>query len=243
MIKSKVLALEQAVCKINWDSMYGDEDTHVAGPVSIKNNGSRNSLKLSTCTPRPSMEIHNRHSTLLNRKKTEIWEDKALAGSRLSNSSKQDGDMGVSPVKSCRSLNRRVVPKCNGQGPRNMVDDMNRETNAALTSHFRSVGRQTSPYNNNSLRKRVKDLLCEGDLDSAYMEAILSGNELVLVDLLNGTGPVLESLSQKTASEVLTALVSVFIERRYLRPIIPWLQQVSYFLCVVMFEFSVLWLL
>ncbi|KAK4775049.1 hypothetical protein SAY86_009984 [Trapa natans] len=226
LIKLKVLDLEQAVYKINRDCMYGDGDTHIAGPVPIRNNASSNSLKLSTCTPRSSMEIHNRHSTLLNRKKTDIWQDESLAWSRLSNSSKQDGDMWASPVTSCRSQNRRVVSKCNGQRPRNIVDDMNKETNTTVTSHFSLVGRQTTPYLSNSLRRRVKELLYEGDLDSAYMEAMLSGNEPILVELVSGTGPVLHSLSQKTASEVLTALVSVFMERRYLRLIIPWLQQV-----------------
>ncbi|PKI34616.1 hypothetical protein CRG98_045010 [Punica granatum] len=223
VIKSKVLALEQAVCRINRDFMHGDGDPYTARHVAMKNNGSNNHLKLSTCTPRPSVEIHSRHSTV--RKKAEVWEDKALAGSRLSNSSKQDIDMWASPAKSNRTQTGRVVPKCSGQGPR-AVDNMNGETNAALTSQFSPIGRKTVPYNKNSLWNRVKDFLCEGDVDSAYMEALLSGNEQVLVELLNGTGPVLESLSQKTASEVLIVLVSFFIEQRYVKPIMLWLQQV-----------------
>jgi hypothetical protein len=81
----------------------------------------------------------------------------------------------------------------------------------------------------------VKDFLCEGDLESAYEEALCSIDELVLIELIDRTGPVLESLSSKTAGDVLSILASYFLEQRFTNSIIPWLQQASTLLSFLFF--------
>lgn len=78
----------------------------------------------------------------------------------------------------------------------------------------------------NSPCKLIKGCLSQGDLDSAYVEAMRSGDEMLLVDLLDKTGPVLESLSNRTANDVLTTLASFLCEQQFMSSIIPWLQLV-----------------
>ncbi|KAM1281885.1 hypothetical protein ACFX2I_022433 [Malus domestica] len=90
--------------------------------------------------------------------------------------------------------------------------------------------RQNVVDSKNNLWKQVKGFLCEGDLDSAYVEALCSGDEIVLVELLEGTGPVLECLLPKTARDVLSTLASYLLEQRFINIIIPWLQQASAFI-------------
>ncbi|CAA6672100.1 unnamed protein product [Spirodela intermedia] len=67
-----------------------------------------------------------------------------------------------------------------------------------------------------------------GDLEAAYAEAIGSGDDLVLIELMDRTGAVLEAFSQETASGVLCALsVYMTADQRYLELAIPWLHQVA----------------
>lgn len=82
--------------------------------------------------------------------------------------------------------------------------------------------------NGNDPFEIVKGYLIQGDLDSAYVEALNCGDELVLVDLLDKTGPVLESLSNRTANDVLGTLAFFLSEQQFMNSIIPWLQQVIF---------------
>ncbi|PWA92160.1 ARM repeat superfamily protein [Artemisia annua] len=73
--------------------------------------------------------------------------------------------------------------------------------------------------------KIIKGYLLQGDLDSAYVEAMNSGDEMVIVDLLDKTGPVLENLSNRTANDILNTLASFLSEQQFMSSIIPLLQQ------------------
>lgn len=230
-IASKVLLLEQAVCTINGEDVDNEKESFSVSSIPMKKNVEGSSSKHSTtCTPRPSVEIHDRHAPVMlqSRKKAEIWEEKVASGSRLSNSLKRDLNMwGSSPV-SVRSYLWRDTQNCRGQTPQNTLSDITRElSNVSSSTRSKSNGRLTGTYYMNNLRRCVKDFICDGDLDSAYAEALHSGNESILIELLNGTGPVLEGISQNTATDVLHVLASYFVEQRYVWPIIPWLQQAS----------------
>ncbi|KAJ6747177.1 TORTIFOLIA1-LIKE PROTEIN 2 [Salix koriyanagi] len=101
-----------------------------------------------------------------------------------------------------------------------------RKVDSVFASLSSANSRQSGPESKNCAWQCVKDFLCEGDLESAYEEALCSIDELVLIELIESTGPVLESLSSKTASDVLSTLASYFLEQRFTNSIIPWLQQV-----------------
>ncbi|GJU25963.1 tortifolia1-like protein 2, partial [Tanacetum coccineum] len=52
-----------------------------------------------------------------------------------------------------------------------------------------------------------------------------SGDEMVLVDNLDKTGPVLESLSNRSANDILSTFASFLSQQQFMTSIIPWLQQ------------------
>lgn len=78
-----------------------------------------------------------------------------------------------------------------------------------------------------SVWRRVVEYLCAKDVDSAYVEVLRSGDDLLLIQLMKRTGPVLESLSQGAAIEILQTVTRLLLEHKFLGTIIPWLQQVA----------------
>ncbi|MCO5603664.1 hypothetical protein L7F22_057815 [Adiantum nelumboides] len=78
-----------------------------------------------------------------------------------------------------------------------------------------------------SLWARAADFLRSGDVDSAYVEVLCAGDELLLVRLMSRTGPVLAQLSNGTTQELLRIIVQLMLQQSFLDVIIPWVQQVS----------------
>lgn len=194
MIQLKVSGLEDVVDRMAQQLVHGGIYSDLSASKLLKKSSTVTSPRLSMCTPRPSVDIHNRQP-LLPKKSNEVWEEKTFSRSKLSSSAKQGVDMWKDPIiKESRNPIGKGIQK---------------------TSEVKN-----SPW------KLVKDHLSKGDLDSAYVEALHSGDELVLIELLDKTGPVLESLSHKTANDVLGTLASYFLEQRFMNSMIPWLQQV-----------------
>jgi hypothetical protein len=102
-----------------------------------------------------------------------------------------------------------------------------RKNGSIFSSAARTNARNGSPQSNTNYWKCVNRLVCEGDLNSAYLEALCSGDELILIELLNKTGPVIESLSVKTVNVLLSTLAPYLLEGKFFNTIIPWLQQAS----------------
>lgn len=203
MIQNKVSSLEHVVDRMSQDNKLLKRSPSIASP------------RISTCTPRSSVDIRNRPPQLPT-KNNDIWEEKTFARSKLSTSSKQVVDMWTDPiVKVSRSPIGSGIQKSYGQGN---YGGQTRKTSQTSSSEIK----KNSPW------EYVKGYLLEGDFDSAYVEALRSGNELVLVELLDKTGPVLENLSHKTANIVLNTLISCLREQRFVNYVIPWLQQASY---------------
>lgn len=67
-----------------------------------------------------------------------------------------------------------------------------------------------------------------GDLETAYVEALCSRDNLILFELMDRTGPVLERLSHETVGEILSTIASHLLGQRFLELIIPWLHQVIF---------------
>ncbi|KAF5954942.1 hypothetical protein HYC85_007798 [Camellia sinensis] len=226
-IQLKVSDLEHAVDRIAQDVVYGGRYSDLATAKLLKKSPSAASPRLSTCTPRPSEGIRNRQPSLLSMKNTEIWEEQAFSRSRSNSSATRGIDMWSDATDKMR---RKPIGKgshrSSGQGTH---FGPTKKTDAACATAYTTCARQNSSGMKNNLWTLVKGYLSEGDLDSAYAEALCSGDELVLIELLDRTGPVLESLSNKTSSNVLGTLASYFLEQRFINSIIPWLQQACYF--------------
>jgi hypothetical protein len=76
------------------------------------------------------------------------------------------------------------------------------------------------------LWSRVMELVQAGDIDSAYLEVLGSGDELMIVRLMNKTGPVLDKLSAHTANEMLHTVALLLRQHGFFDFGLPWLQQV-----------------
>ncbi|KAJ0030216.1 hypothetical protein Pint_13914 [Pistacia integerrima] len=236
MLQSKVLGLEHVVDKIAQDLVHGRRHSDLASSKFIKHNQSVPSPRLSTCSPRPSLDIRNKHS-LIDVKNSEIWEEKGLCRSRSTNSAKEGSEIWTNPtVNDSRNLTGKDIHRSSRLGTQ-AVGQI-RKTNSVFASVSSANARINNLESKNSLWQCVKGYLCQGDLDSAYMEALCAGDELVLIELLDRTGPVLESLSHKTINDLLSTLASYFLEQRFINSIIPWLQQASFFTILITLSLS-----
>lgn len=76
------------------------------------------------------------------------------------------------------------------------------------------------------LWSRAMELVQVGNMDCAYMEVLGSGDELMLVRLMNKTGPVLEKLSSNTANDMLQNVAQLLRQHSFFDFSLPWVQQV-----------------
>lgn len=85
----------------------------------------------------------------------------------------------------------------------------------------------SSRVNTDSFEKQVNEFLSEGDVESAYIAVLCSGDDVSVIRLMDVTGPVLHKLSSETASEVLRVMSVQPMDRKFLEFAVPWIQQVS----------------
>lgn len=226
MVQMKVSGLEDKVDRMAQELAY---DMRCSDPATIKllrRSPAVASPRFSTYTPRPSVDLCRRQAPLLPTKDTEVWEEKDFIKSRSSSFSKQSLDMWMEPAaKPNKNPLGKITQRSSAQGGH--CRQTRKTDNPVPRVSTSNVKQNILEIESNSW-KVVKCHMLNGDLDSAYVEALCSGSELVLFHLLDRTGPVLDNLSQKTASDLLTILASYFLEQRFVNSILPWLQQVSF---------------
>lgn len=225
MVQMKVSGLEDKVDRMAQELAY---DMRCSDPAAIKllrRGPAVASPRFSTYTPRPSVDLCRRQPPLLPTKDTDVWEEKDLIKSRSSSFSKQSLDMWMDPAaKPNKNSLGKITQRGSAQGGHGR---QTRKTDNPFPRVSTSNVKQNILEIESSSWKVVKCHMLNGDLDSAYMEALCSGSELVLFQLLDRTGPVLDNLSQKTSSDLLSILSSYFLEQRFVNSILPWLQQVA----------------
>lgn len=227
MLQSRMVRLEDVVDSLAQDLVHREELSSLATSKLSKQSQILHSPRLSTCTPRPSIEIQKRQPSLLSMKSNEVWEENAFDRSLANTSTKRGMEMWANAkVNDSRNPTGMDIQKSFRQGTRGMVYGQVRN-DPIFGSTSSITARKNGVENKNSLWKRVKGFLCGGDLDSAYAEALCSCDEHLLVELLDITGPALECLSSKTISDVLSTLGSYLLEQKFTTTIVPWLQQAS----------------
>ncbi|KAL8135380.1 hypothetical protein AgCh_010140 [Apium graveolens] len=212
LIHMKVSVLEDVVGKMS--QLNGGRCFEQSTFKLSKRSTTLASPRLSVCTPRPSVEICNRQPPFPKRG-NEFCEEKTSSRSKLRSSAEQ----GVSIWTESRNSVAEGIHKSSRHG---VGGNQTKNLGSAVTSNARyySSEAKDSPWT------LVIGHLSKGDLDAAYTEALRSGDDLVLIELLEKTGPVLEELSEKTANDVLRTLATYFLEQRFINSMIPWLQQV-----------------
>ncbi|KAM6580682.1 microtubule-associated protein TORTIFOLIA1 [Cannabis sativa] len=71
------------------------------------------------------------------------------------------------------------------------------------------------------------DALQAGDMDSAYAEMLSTGDDILLVKLMDRSGPVIDQLSNEIASEVLHAVTQFLSEQNLFDICLSWIQQLT----------------
>ncbi|KAJ9153748.1 hypothetical protein P3X46_027156 [Hevea brasiliensis] len=64
-----------------------------------------------------------------------------------------------------------------------------------------------------------------GDMDTAYAEVVSTGDDFLLVKLMDRSGPVIDQLSNETAREVLHAITQFLLEHNLFDICLSWIQQ------------------
>ncbi|EFJ20279.1 hypothetical protein SELMODRAFT_109316 [Selaginella moellendorffii] len=74
---------------------------------------------------------------------------------------------------------------------------------------------------------RAMENLHGGDVDCAYEEALSAEDDLLLVRMMNQTGPAFDHFSNSTAISMFRALLQILHQQHFLDAAFPWLDQVS----------------
>ncbi|KAL3821030.1 hypothetical protein ACJIZ3_006935 [Penstemon smallii] len=71
------------------------------------------------------------------------------------------------------------------------------------------------------------DALHVGDMDSAFAEVLSTGDDVLLVKLMDKSGPVIDQLSSEVASELLHAVSQLLMEQNLFDMCLYWVQQLT----------------
>ncbi|XP_042382989.1 TORTIFOLIA1-like protein 2 [Zingiber officinale] len=217
-LHSKVKKLEHVVDGVTRSAVECENLSSLACSKLVKQEQTvTSSLKLTTLTPRASVDKHKLRSPLSS-KSMGMWGENISPIGRSNISVKEAQffkdsalDKQRNPIDTCKPNNSgRNLRSVKGHGKdRNNVTDS--------VSNLEAMS---------GIWKRVDSFLNMGNIESAYVEAILSNDDLTLVQLMDRTGPVLDRLSLETTNDVLTLVAANFADQRFLERTIPWLQQV-----------------
>ncbi|XP_047171096.1 TORTIFOLIA1-like protein 2 [Vigna umbellata] len=223
-IQSRMTDLENVFDRLSRESFQGGRHSYSETSKLGKQSEIVASPRFSICTPRPSVEINNKQSVSLSVKNSESWEKRTFSRSQPGIHSVDSSDMWKSyKVKAGRKGTEKDVLNSSAKD----ATRMGLVKNDGIISASRTTNARNGwSENNTNCWKHVKRLVCEGDLNSAYVEALCFNDEFILVELLNTTGPVVESLSVKTINALLSTLASHLLEGKLFSIIIPWLQQI-----------------
>ncbi|XP_023634126.1 TORTIFOLIA1-like protein 2 [Capsella rubella] len=212
ILQSKVSSLEYAVEGIAQNIVLHAD---ISNSNFVKNNqGSTQSPRLSSCTSRTSTDIRNRQSTLSSSKYSMTKENKTHGRSRLNESQGMEKTRSNPLGKTGQQHTREDIWNNIGQGRQTLIQTRtSSDSIQSIRQHYTEVM--------SGSRKPVTDVV-----ESEYLEVLSSGDELALIELLDRTGPVLESMSSQTINEILSILLSYLLERRFMNSILPWLHQV-----------------
>ncbi|KAK9699565.1 hypothetical protein RND81_08G181600 [Saponaria officinalis] len=225
-IQMKVSSLEHAVERISHGLSHGANFTD---PANIRYAGKSQSISASSIsrnsTPRPSVDIPAKRPSAQTSTKMEVWEDKTVGRSKIKsvNTSVDSHRRPLSMMN--RSFIRKMPQESSMRDQQDLRHCQSRNSDSLFTVTQGST-RENVRMNDKDIWKCVKGFLREGDVESAYREALCSDDQLLLIELIDGTGPVLDCLSNKTISDLLAALASCLLEHRVFESAIPWLQQI-----------------
>ncbi|XP_058727244.1 TORTIFOLIA1-like protein 2 [Vicia villosa] len=224
-IQSRMVGLENVIDRLSQESLKGGRHSFSENSKFARQSQNVASPRISVSTPRPSSETNTKQSGLFSTS-AESLEKKSFSRSQPRIHAGDSVDKWKSyKVRTAQKFTEDIM-KSIGEDRQSMSSGQLSKSGSIFSSAARTNSRNGCPESNTNYWKCVNRLVSEGDLNSAYMEALCSGDKLVLVELLNKTGPVIESLSVKTVNVLLSTLAPYLLQGKFFNTIIPWLQQV-----------------
>ncbi|EPS66155.1 hypothetical protein M569_08622, partial [Genlisea aurea] len=214
MVLLKVSNLELVLDKMGEELVQVGRDRDLLSTKIFKRSPTMASSRFSVCTPRPSVDT-TQQNLPQPVKHDVIWENASMnsrPNSYLNQNSGVQTDVTMKPTQS-------ILPN----GAKSFCSQIH-------TDHLMENSMCNSvPRTNDRVKVAPRNghwniMKTNGDIESAFIEALCTRNES-LFNLIERTGPVLELLSKRTASNLLIILASYLTDRRFLSSIIPWLQQ------------------
>ncbi|GAB2276122.1 hypothetical protein Dimus_010861 [Dionaea muscipula] len=221
-IQSKVSGLEQAVDSIAHD-LCGGTSTDLSHLKLVKSQLTP-SPRLVDCTPRSSIGTYDGHSSVACPRSSKVWEEKVSANGRDVNQAK-DSDRSYA-CDSSRNLRRKKNERSSRHEKQSPSSSQNGKRGQFLASASDHSIKPSGLTSSTGVWQCIHDFQDDRDLDLVYKEALGVREGILLIELLDRTGPVLEFLSKKTTNDLLITLASYLSEQRFMNTIFPWLQQV-----------------
>ncbi|WVZ65849.1 hypothetical protein U9M48_015148 [Paspalum notatum var. saurae] len=227
VLNSKVHNLENAVDKTVYTITQSESRYHLPGSKFFKNQSFSSSPRLSTSTPRSSVDANYKPPPISQFKhgKKQMHD----LQSRVSNICIKDG----TEFPKDHAHNRVRKPE-----PVRTESNMGRYVPSTVRSRASRVkGTFPVSFTNSCEQPEMQNALCASNqngefqdtdgMEPAYMEALNCGDYDDLIDLMDRTGPVLQKLSCETADELLRVIAGQFLNKKFFDLALPWLQQLA----------------
>ncbi|CAN6205061.1 unnamed protein product [Urochloa humidicola] len=226
VLNLKVHNLENAVDKTVYTITQSESRYHLPGSKFLKNQSVSSSPRLSTSTPRSSVDANYKPPPISQKHEKKRMHDLPPKSSNMF--TKEGAEF---PKDHDRSRFRKP-------GPVSSESNLGRYV-PSLARNQASVVKGTLPvsFTSSCEQSEVQNLLCAsnqsvefqgtGGMEPAYMEALNCGDCDDLIDLMDRTGPVLEKLSCETANELLRVIAGQFLNKKFFDLALPWLQQLA----------------
>uniref|UniRef100_A0A0A9G0D9 TOG domain-containing protein n=1 Tax=Arundo donax TaxID=35708 RepID=A0A0A9G0D9_ARUDO len=225
MLNLKVHNLENAVDKTMYTITQSESRYHIPGSKVFKNQIASSSPRLSTSTPRSSVDANYKPPPVSHLKhEKRRMNDLPSKGSSMC--TKEGAEFLMDHAR-----NRVRRP-----GAMSSESNLGRYVPSSARSRASGVkGIFPVTYISSCEQPELQNAFCASnqsgefqgadELEPAYTEALSCGDCDDLIDLMDRTGPVLEKLSRETANELLRVIAGHFLNKKLFDVALPWLQQ------------------
>lgn len=226
VLNLKVHSLENAVDKTVYTITQSESRYHLPGSKHFKNQSVSSLPRLSTSTPRSSMDVNYKPPPNSELKHEKWMRDLPSRGSNMC--CKEGADFRKDHVRS----------KVRKLGPVSLEGNLGRCAPSSARSRASGVkGTYPVSFTSSCEQSGLRNALCTSNqpgefqdtdgMEPAYMEALNCGDYDDLIDLMDRTGPVLEKLSCETTNELLRVIAEQFLNKKFFDLALPWLQQLA----------------
>ncbi|KAL6655039.1 hypothetical protein ACP70R_005865 [Stipagrostis hirtigluma subsp. patula] len=222
VLNSKVHNLENAVDKTVYTITQSESRYHLPGSKLFKNQIVSSSPRLSTSTPRSSVDANYKLPPV----------------SHLKHEKRRMNDLPSKSSSICTKEGAEFLmdhARNRVRRPGTVSSESNSGRYVPSSARSRASGVKGMSFISSCEQPELQNAFCAANqsgefqgadgLEPAYTDALSCGDCDDLIDLMDRTGPVLEKLSRETANELLRVIAGHFLNKKLFDVALPWLQQ------------------